>query len=126
MDMENNANGSEQRKGPDPKNGNRTYESAYRPPPAGVYCYPPPRKLYRSTRDKWLGGVCGGLAEYFNRDPTLIRLLWVVLTLVSVGAGIVAYLIFWIMVDKTPTPYGYAGWVQGQQKEDSVHYHYHY
>ncbi|HOL52605.1 MAG TPA: PspC domain-containing protein, partial [Bacillota bacterium] len=41
------------------------------------------RRLYRSVRDRMLGGVCGGLANYLNVDPTLIRLLWVAFTLFS-------------------------------------------
>jgi len=126
MEPKKEANDTKPEQGPDPKERARTYESAYRPPPQGMYYYPPPRKLYRSTRSKWLGGVCGGIAEYFNRDPLLIRLLWIVLILASAGVGIIAYLIFWAMVDKAPAPYGYPVRVSGQQKEDSVHYHYHY
>ena len=48
-----------------------------------------------------LGGVCGGLAEYFNVDPTLIRLAAVALTL-AWGTGILAYLIFWFVVPQRP------------------------
>ena len=50
------------------------------------------RRLYRSKKDKIIGGVCGGIAEYFNVDPVIIRLLWVVAVLMW-GAGILAYLI---------------------------------
>ena len=57
-----------------------------------------PKRLYRSSTNKILGGVCGGLGEYFNVDPTLIRLLWVGLTLLSVGAGVIAYIVAWIIV----------------------------
>ncbi len=55
------------------------------------------KRLYRSKKSKILGGVCGGLAEYFNVDPVVIRLLWVVLTLVY-GVGILAYIIAWIII----------------------------
>ncbi len=50
------------------------------------------KKLYRSRTDKKLCGVCGGLGEYFEVDPTLIRLLWVVFTCMG-GAGLLAYII---------------------------------
>lgn len=55
------------------------------------------KKLYRSETDKMLGGVCGGIGEYFEIDPTIVRLLFVLITL-SGGAGIFAYLILWIVV----------------------------
>lgn len=50
------------------------------------------KKLYKSTVDKKLCGVCGGIAEYFNIDSTIVRLIWVIFTL-CVGAGILAYII---------------------------------
>ena len=50
------------------------------------------KKLRKSGTDKKLCGVCGGLAEYFNIDPTLVRLLWVLFSLAG-GAGILAYII---------------------------------
>ncbi len=56
------------------------------------------KRLYRNRKDKVLGGVCAGIAEYFNVDPVLVRLLWVIFTLISMGLGIVAYLIAWIIV----------------------------
>jgi phage shock protein PspC (stress-responsive transcriptional regulator) len=56
------------------------------------------KRLYRSERDKMLGGVCGGLGDYFKIDPTLVRLGWVILTLVSCGFGIIAYIIAAIIV----------------------------
>ena len=57
----------------------------------------PARKLVRSTTDRKLAGVCGGLAEYFNLDPTLIRVLFVVLAVLG-GSGIIIYLAMWILV----------------------------
>ncbi|MAG07228.1 hypothetical protein CMI46_00225 [Candidatus Pacearchaeota archaeon] len=56
------------------------------------------KRLYRSKKERILGGVCGGLAEYVDADPTLVRLLWALITLVSVGFGLLAYLIAWIIV----------------------------
>ena len=58
-----------------------------------------PRKLYRSESNRMVAGVCGGLAEYFNVDATLIRVLFVVLTVFG-GAGLVLYLLMWIIVPK--------------------------
>lgn len=51
------------------------------------------KKLYRSQNDRKVCGVCGGLAEYFNVDSTLIRLGWVLLTVCSMGTGLLAYFI---------------------------------
>ncbi|MCX6778135.1 MAG: PspC domain-containing protein [Candidatus Micrarchaeota archaeon] len=60
------------------------------------------KKLYRSRNEKVLGGVCGGVAEYYNSDPTLVRLAIILLTLLSMGAGILFYLIAWIIVPIYP------------------------
>lgn len=59
------------------------------------------KKLYRSNIDKKLCGVCGGLAEYFEIDPTLVRLAWVLFAL-CVGCGILAYIIAAIVIPKRP------------------------
>jgi phage shock protein C len=56
-----------------------------------------PRKLYRSRSQRMLAGVCGGLAEYFNLDATLIRVLFLILTVFG-GTGLVIYLVMWIIV----------------------------
>ncbi len=55
------------------------------------------KKLYRSHKNKMIAGVCGGMAQYFNIDPTVIRLLWVFATL-FVGAGVIAYIIATIVI----------------------------
>lgn len=55
------------------------------------------KKLYRSQTNKKLAGVCGGLAEYLNIDPTIVRLIWVLATL-FVGCGILAYIIALIVM----------------------------
>jgi phage shock protein C len=59
------------------------------------------RKLYRSTSNRQLAGVCGGLAEYFNLDPTLIRVLFVILAVLG-GSGVILYIALWIIVPKQP------------------------
>lgn len=61
------------------------------------------RRLYRSRTERMLGGVCGGLGVYFTIDPTLIRVLFVVLALGS-GAGLIAYLLLLIIVPIEPLP----------------------
>ena len=86
----------------------------------------PSKKLYRSTRDKWIGGVCGGLAEYFDADPVLVRLLWIVVTIFSVGLGIIAYLLFWIFVKKYPSYFVPPTPHPVPEKARAVHYHYYY
>ena len=60
------------------------------------------KKLYRSRNDKMLAGVCAGLAKYFELDPTLVRLGLVVATLISLGGGILFYIIAWLIVPEEP------------------------
>ncbi len=55
------------------------------------------KKLYKSSVNRKLCGVCGGIAEYFDIDPTLVRLVWVIITLMG-GAGILAYIIAAIII----------------------------
>lgn len=59
------------------------------------------KKLYRSDIDKKVGGVCGGIAEYFDIDSTLIRLLWVVFIFFG-GTGVLAYFIAWFVIPERP------------------------
>ncbi|MCF8000429.1 MAG: PspC domain-containing protein [Halanaerobiales bacterium] len=59
------------------------------------------KKLYRSEKDQIIGGVCGGIAEYFGIDPTLVRLAFVLFALIE-GAGIIAYIIAWIIIPERP------------------------
>ena len=59
------------------------------------------KKLYLSKKDKKIGGVCGGVAEYFNIDSTLVRLLFVLFVL-ALGSGLLAYIIAWIVVPERP------------------------
>lgn len=57
------------------------------------------KKLYRSKTDVMVAGICGGLAEYFDIDSSLIRIIFVVL-LLNFGTGFLAYLILWFIVPK--------------------------
>jgi len=59
------------------------------------------KKLYRSNTDKMLAGVCGGLAKHFDIDPTLVRLAFVLVTLMG-GSGILAYLVCWVVIPREP------------------------
>jgi phage shock protein C len=60
-----------------------------------------PKRFYRSTTDRVLGGVAAGLAEYFALDPVLIRLLFVLFALFG-GGGVLVYIIFWIVIPEKP------------------------
>ena len=55
------------------------------------------KRLYKSNKHKMITGVCGGIGEYFNIDPTLVRLLWVIFALAG-GSGVLAYIIGWIII----------------------------
>ena len=57
------------------------------------------KKLYLSTKNKKLGGVCGGVAEYLNCDPTIVRIAFVNLALLY-GCGLLVYLIMWFIMPK--------------------------
>jgi len=63
----------------------------------------PIKRLYRSKTDKVLGGVCGGVAEYLDVDPVVVRLIWAIVTLISMGMGLLAYIIAWIIIPEEPT-----------------------
>ncbi len=60
------------------------------------------KKLYRSRTESMIAGVCGGLAEYFNVDTVLVRIVAVILALTAHGAGLLGYIIFWIIVPQKP------------------------
>jgi phage shock protein PspC (stress-responsive transcriptional regulator) len=60
------------------------------------------KKLYLSDADSKIGGVCGGIGEYFEKDPTLIRILFILVILFSFGFGILAYLAMWLIIPKKP------------------------
>ncbi len=59
------------------------------------------KKLYKSNTDNKIAGVCGGIAEYFNIDATLVRLGWVVFSLLG-GSGLLAYIIAAIIMPERP------------------------
>lgn len=59
------------------------------------------KRLYRSTKDRMIAGICGGLGEYFNVDPTIIRIIFVIF-LICGGAAILVYIVMWIVVPPHP------------------------
>src|ERR1700757_5086215 len=64
--------------------------------------YAPKKRLVRSTTDKKIAGVAAGLADYFDLDPTIVRVVWLLAVLFA-GTGLVAYFILWIALPAGPT-----------------------
>lgn len=54
------------------------------------------KQLYRSNQNKILGGICGGMGEYFDIDPTIVRIIWFLS--IFTGVGIIAYLVCWLII----------------------------
>ncbi|MGB7729639.1 MAG: PspC domain-containing protein [Candidatus Acidiferrum sp.] len=71
------------------------------PAPGPTYAAPP-KRLMRSSRDKKLGGVCAGLADYFDLDPTIVRIVWLLAIFLG-GTGLLLYLILWIALPLAPS-----------------------
>jgi phage shock protein C len=59
------------------------------------------KKLYKSNSDKKIDGVCAGIAEYFNLDPTVIRIAWIIFSCLG-GSGLLAYIICAIVMPRKP------------------------
>lgn len=68
---------------------------------SGVAAAPPAKRLMRSSRDKKIGGVCAGLADYFDLDATIVRVVWL-LAIFFAGTGLLVYLILWIVLPLAP------------------------
>ncbi|TAL70827.1 MAG: PspC domain-containing protein [Bacteroidetes bacterium] len=62
------------------------------------------RKFYRSKQDKVIGGVAGGIADYFDIDPVIVRIVFVLAAL-GWGVSILAYIVLWIIIPESPEPY---------------------
>lgn len=82
------------------KSAPETQSSAPQPEPAP----PPRRRLLRSFADRKLFGVCGGLGEYFDIDPTIVRVFFVIFTLMSFGFGILLYIVLLFSMPEKPRP----------------------
>jgi phage shock protein C len=65
------------------------------------------RRLTRSTHDRMLSGVSGGLGEYLDVDPVLIRIAWVLAVFFSCGAAVLLYLAFWFVMPTAERAYPY-------------------
>lgn len=59
------------------------------------------KQLYKSNQNRMIDGVCGGIAEYFDIDPTLVRLLWVLFSAMG-GSGVIAYIIAALIIPREP------------------------
>jgi phage shock protein C len=70
--------------------------------PAPAAAPPPAKRLVRSSTDKKIGGVCAGLADYFDLDPTIVRVVWLLAIFLG-GTGFLLYLILWIALPLAPT-----------------------
>ena len=60
------------------------------------------KRLYRSGDDKLIGGVCGGIAEYFDIEPIFVRIVFLIALIFSFGFIIILYILFWIFIQKNP------------------------
>jgi phage shock protein C len=84
---------------------NYCYNCGAKQPEAGAPGTSPaagsPKRLMRSSTDKKIAGVCAGLADYFDMDPTIIRVLWLLLVICG-GTGILAYFILWMVLPVAP------------------------
>lgn len=69
------------------------------------------RKLYKENEKKMIDGVCAGVAEYFGIDPTLVRVIWALITLFW-GAGIILYIACMIIIPRKPS-----GYIEGEKVE---------
>ena len=60
------------------------------------------KRLYLSNKDYKIGGVCGGLGEYFEKDSTLFRVIFIIVAVFSCGMGILAYILMWLVIPRNP------------------------
>ena len=57
------------------------------------------KRLYRSNKNRMIAGICGGIGEYFDIDPTLVRVVYIIVSVFSVAfPGILVYLILWVII----------------------------
>jgi phage shock protein C len=78
------------------------------------------KRLYRSNKDIMISGVCGGIAEYFNIDPTIVRIVTILLTVASFSGLVIAYIIGMIIIPKRPTHHEYE--TEFYESEDGITY----
>ncbi len=56
------------------------------------------KKLYRSRKDKMIAGICGGIGEIYSLDPTMVRLVYALITIFSAGTALLVYILGWIII----------------------------
>ncbi len=61
------------------------------------------KKLFKSRTDKVLDGVCGGIAQYFDLDPVVVRIIWVIVAMMTMPFGIIAYIVAMVLIPKEPS-----------------------
>ncbi|MCM1285003.1 MAG: PspC domain-containing protein [Acetobacter sp.] len=75
------------------------------------------KKLYRNRTEKMISGVCGGIAVYFNIDPTIVRLLWAVISLFSASVpGILLYVICSVVIPEEPDSFDTTGYYHDENR----------
>jgi phage shock protein C len=77
------------------------------------------KRLYRSRRDGLIAGVCGGLAEYFDVDPSLVRLVFILATFLG-GVGLIVYIVAWLIVPENPEQSPTASFEKNQKLKEEV------
>jgi phage shock protein PspC (stress-responsive transcriptional regulator) len=100
----------------------KTTQSSQQSSQQSTYTYTEPRRrnrLYRDSSDKIIGGVCSGLANYLNVDPSIMRLLFAIITFGGFGFGVVVYLLLWIILPEINLEY-YGGKRLYRNPEDKV------
>lgn len=60
------------------------------------------KRLTRSKKDKMIGGICGGIAKYFDLDPTLVRVGYILLSIFTIFSGVIAYFVLWLVMPVDP------------------------
>ncbi|WP_455139395.1 PspC domain-containing protein [Candidatus Hodarchaeum mangrovi] len=65
-----------------------------------TYQHQPRKRLYRSVNDRWIAGVCGGLGTYFNIDPILIRIGFIIISILGYGMGLIIYIVLALLVEE--------------------------
>jgi phage shock protein C len=86
--------------GQEPSGGYATPEYHYQGYQTGPGDAPPPRRLYRSERDRVIAGVCGGLRDYLGIDANLLRVVFVLLAIFAGGSGLLIYVVLWALVPR--------------------------
>jgi phage shock protein C len=78
--------------------GAKQFAAADATPPQNVHV----KRLVRSTNDRKIAGVCAGIADYFDLDPTIVRVIWLLATMIP-GPNIIAYLVLWLALPEGQT-----------------------